>query len=143
MKRGGIKISTFMVSILVMALFVVTFTSFFSEVADKYGVTYDNESSATIETFNQFESIQNTTAEINQTLFQTQSGNLVDLLGGFLGAGFNVLKLAGQSVGAFNSMVQAAGEQVGLPGAVTTIILTIVVLFVLFAIIGVLVGRDI
>lgn len=143
MKRGGIKISTFMLSMLVMSLFVVAFSSFFSEIGEKYGVSYDNESQTSVQAYDKFSEIQNTTSRINQTLFETETGSVTDLLGGFLGAGFNVLKLTGQSVSAFGGMVQSAGSELDLPISFTSIIMTIIALLVIFAIIGVLVGRDI
>lgn len=132
-----------MISMLIMSLMVFSFSNFFTEVGTKYGVSYDNESNASIQAYDKFAEIQNTTTQINQTLFQTETGGVTDLLGGFLGAGFNVLKLTGQSVSAFGEMVQSAGQELNLPVTFISIILTIIALLIIFAIIGVLVGRDI
>lgn len=136
------KISTMMISIVLVAFFVTTFVNLFVAVSEDYSVTYDSETNSTLQTLNQFDSIRNTTEQINQTLFTTDTTSVTDILGGFLGAGFNVLKLSGQSVAAMGNIVTTAGEQLGL-GAGTAILMTVVVLLVLFAIIGVLVGRSI
>lgn len=143
MKRGGIKVSTFMISMLVMSLLIVTFSNFFAAVGSQYGVSYDNDTNESIAVYNQFNSIQNTTEKIEENLFSSSDGDNTDLLGTFLGAGFNVLKLAKESTKAFGVMVNSAAEQIGLPASFSSIILTIVALLIIFAIIGVLVGKDI
>lgn len=136
------KISTMMISVVLVAFFITTFVNLFASVSNEYGVDYDSETNNTINTFNQFDAIRNTTEQINQTIFTTETAGFTDLLGGFLGAGFNVLKLSGQAVAAMGSIVTTAGAELGL-GSGTAILMTVVVLLVLFAIIGVLVGRNI
>lgn len=127
-----------------MALFMVTFASFYSEVEDKYGSSIDTRTNDTLAGYNQFEAIQNTTQDIEDTLFNsTNEGDQNDLLGVFLGSGFNVLKLAKGSVQAFGSMIQTAAGIVQLPTGFVSIVLTIIVVLIIFAIISVLVGKDI
>lgn len=148
MKRGGIKISTMLVSMLLVSLIIVTFSSFFADVSIKYGSSYDNNTNTSIELYNQYIVVENTTKTIDSTLFnQSAKGGVIseafDLLGSFLGAGFNVLKLTKSSVTGLYSMTENASEAIELDNNYKNVIFAIIMVLVVFAIIGVLVGRDI
>lgn len=145
MKRGGIKISTFMISILVVALFMTVFANFYAGVADRYPVTYDTDLNDSLAIYDQFETIQNTSEQMQSQLYTNKTGlaGAADLLGSFLGSGFQVLKLTSDSLSAFNIIANEAGERMTLPDYFTAIIITIVVVLFIFAIISVLVGKDI
>lgn len=137
------KVSTMIISLCIVALFTSVFSSFYAGVADSYQVTLDSESEATLNAYNQLASIQNTTEEIETELFSSQDGDNTDLLGTFLGAGFNVLKIAKQSMVAFGAIAEAAEEALGLPSYFFSVLLTIATLIILFAIISALIGKDI
>lgn len=134
-----------MISILVVSLFMSIFAGFYANISHHYPVSFDNETSETIVGLNKITEIQPTIVELNNTLFRTESGDsgLTDLVGKFLGSGFNTLKIAKQSFGAFFSLTNAALTAVGLPGYFSQIIMAIATVILLFIIISVLVGRDV
>lgn len=139
------KISTFIISMLLVALLVSVFGNYYAHIEEKYNVDYDANTTATINAFNQFDAIRNATEEINQTLFASREGGqgATDLLGVFLGGGFNVLKIATGSFSAFYTLLQNAMISVGLPSYFFNILLAIAVVSIFFIIVSVLVGRDV
>lgn len=138
------KISTFIVSLVLIGLIITVLGVFYANMATTYDQTYN---SSTLSGYQQFETLQAQTSEINQSLNQLQSdSNIVDVVGGMLKGGFTVLKTTYTSVGVFNTMTNQAIDDAQL-GSTTTIfknsILLIVLILFLFLIVGVIVGRDI
>ena len=139
------KLSSFIVSIVLVSLFVTVFGAYYAQIGTDYAPTYDDNTSNQIQAFDTFEDIQNVTEDINTTLFGEQTGETgtIDLLGKFLGSGFNVMKVAGQSFGAFYTLAVNATTAVGLPSYFLNIIVTVVMIIVFFIVVSALVGKDI
>lgn len=145
MRKAQVKISTFLISIVIVALFVSTFTSFYASISTKYTQAFDTETNDSLAVYNQFAIIENTTSNINQTLFGTSTGEsgVTDILGKFLGSGFNTLKIAKESFKAFYLIANNASEQMGLPNIFVGSLTLIVLIIIIFIIIRVLVGQDV
>lgn len=139
------KISSFMISIALAALFTSLFASYYAAIDDQYAVTINENTSGAINALNKFQEIQATTQTINQTLFDSDDGDsgVTDIIGKFLGAGFNVLKLAKESFSAFYSILETSMTNLGLPGYFLDILATIALIIILFIIISALVGKDV
>lgn len=139
------KLSSFIVSILLVSLFVVTFSNYYAGIGDAYGVVIDDNTTTALLAYNEFTSIRSNVEAINQSLFgesQAQSG-VTDFVGKFLGAGFNTLKIARQSFTSFYNILKAGMTQLGLPSIFFDILVTIALVVIIFIIIRVLVGQEV
>jgi len=138
------KISSFIVGLLVVMMVIGSMSFYYAAVADNYGKTYDDED---LESYNRFEEIQEQAESLNQSLNRIQSDSgAADILGGLLRSGFTVTKTTQKSLGIFNDMGNEAINKAGL-GAQTThfrnyIILIVFIIFI-FSLIMILVGREI
>lgn len=140
------KISTMIISMLLASLFVATFGSYYANIQNNYGSSMDASTNVTLEGFDQFAEIDETVVALNNTLFTEPTGffQVDDLVGKFLGAGFQALKIARQSFGAMTDLILNSVQAIpGLDGAFGTILIAIALVVVLFAIISALVGKDI
>jgi hypothetical protein len=140
------KISSMIISMLLVSLFVTVFGAYFAGINDSYGQTLPAYTNATLSEFDHFDEISATAADLNNTLFGTPSGEsgITDLVGKFLGSGFNALKISRQSFDAFTSLISTSASAIpGLNGAFAPILITIALIIVLFIIIRVLVGTDV
>ena len=137
------KISTFIISLLLVGLIVTVLGVFYAGMADTYEQTYEQNLSG----YDRFDELKAQTSEINQSLNQLQSdSSIVDVVGGMLKGGFTVLKTTYTSIGVFNDVSNEAIDSAQLGETTSTFrnaILLIVLVLFLFTIVGVLVGRDI
>lgn len=136
------RISSFLIMIAVIGLFVGVFATFYTGVGTYYSKSYDN---TTLETFNKYEELANTTADINDSITTVTQGNAIDVVGGLLTGGYTVLKNTWEGLGFFNEIADTGVKEARL-GATETyfrgaIVLIAFILFI-FAIIAVLTGRD-
>lgn len=138
------KISTFIVSLIIVGLIITVLGVFYAGVADTYEKTYN---SSQLAGYDRFDDLQTQTSQINSSLNTLQSdSSAIDIIGGMLKGGFTVLKTTFTSIGVFNDMTNEAIDEAQLGDTTdtfkNTILLIALVLF-LFTIVGVLVGRDI
>jgi hypothetical protein len=150
------RVSTFIVSILFIGLLVGIFGFFFAAGSFEAGVTYDNE---TFSAYDQFGTINSTVfgeESINSTIGEVDLDNPLDLIGGFLKSGYQVIKVTWTSFGAFNSMADDAFDKVGDAGGlngmpqngltasnIKAILILIVFVLFIFITVSVFVGRDV
>lgn len=139
------RFSSFMVAILIVSLGAVSFATFYANIATQYGVDYDNQTNATIAVYNNLAEISTVTSNINNTLFGTSTGTDggINLVGTFLGAGFNVLKLARASFDSFYTIAENAIISAGVPPIFLDVILVTVLVIILFIIVSALIGKDV
>ncbi len=135
------RISSFMIGLIVMMLVVTSFGSLMSVMAPKYNVTY-NESD--MEIYNKLRDMANDSIEIRNRTEASGGTSKLDLVGGFLSDAINALRVAWKSYDVFTDMADAGIEQVQLPGYYKTAILTIILILVVVAgFIAVMVNRDV
>lgn len=137
------KISNFLIGIIVVGMFSTGFVIFYADIGTNYGKPFDN---STYAGYSQLGTINEDIAAINQSLtsIKQQSG-ITDLLGGFLASGYNILKITFHSFGAFYDMVETASGNVLVGSAVfiKSHLLAIGFIMFAFAIVSVLVNRDV
>lgn len=140
------KISSFIVSLVIVGLFASVFGLYYSGLANNYGTSY-NESN--FESYNKIQTIQEQVQSIEEGIDtdETEQG-ITDLVGGFLKKGFAVLKVTFQSFDLFSTMSTDATEQVEREAGidlrwVTYPLITVAFIIFLFLIISVLVGREV
>ena len=136
------RISSFLIMIAVIGLFVGVFVTFYGGIGDGYSKTFDNE---TMASFERFEELDDTAKEINRSITKVTQGNLVDVVGGLLQSGYTVLKTTWSGFSIFTSIADDGINEARL-GASTdhfkrSAFLIGFLLFI-FAIIAVLTGRD-
>jgi hypothetical protein len=144
------KLSSFIISILLVAMFVGVFSIFISKMGEGYGTpTSVNESELAV--FNKFDKISQDAAEIqNDVNAVSDRDNPFDIIGNYFSAAWGSVTLAGSTVdvvaGSNGSIVESAtdkmdlgegGEVIG--GVATTIIIVLVVIGIL---VSVLIKRD-
>lgn len=139
------KISNFLLGMIVVGMFVSILGIYYSDIAVQYSKDFDN---STFAGYNQLSTINEDLREMNTTLqgLSTESG-ITDILGGFLSSGFRAVKATFSSFDAFFSMATTVTQSTTPIGNVVTffanhLVLIVMVLF-FFAVITIIVGRDV
>lgn len=139
------KISNFIIGMIVVSLFISLLGIYYSNIAVQYSKDFNDTSFAG---YDQLTTINNDLSNINSTLQSLkQESGITDLLGGFLSSGYTAIKATFTSFSAFFDMASTATEQSTVLGASSQylsshLILIVMVLF-FFAVIAVIVGRDV
>ena len=146
------KISSLIVSIILVGLFASVFGVFFAGISTQYDVTYNGSTTfGQNGTFDKITEIETQTASIEDGL-KTEGGDtgLTDLVGGFLKKGFQVIQVTFSSFGLMNDMAGDAAVELdnatggtGISQYFLPAVLAIVSVLFIFIIISMLVGRDI
>jgi len=133
------KLTGFLISLTVFGFFIGIFGLFYSDIADKYGTDYQNES---LQVFNKLEEMH-TEAETYQAQIEDVGGEKnflekgVDIFGGLFSAGLSSVKIVFKSVEVFFGMADEAETELGKAGLGATagyfrIMIGTVVLILLF-----------
>lgn len=132
------KISTFIIGLLLISLFVGVFMNFFSELNDKYTPAVDYNSSDW-EQYNQLTVLKADTLTIKEkTENIKQKTGVLDVIGAYFSSAYDSVKLTINSITSFESIMDVAIEDAGL-GENTPIFKDVLVTIVLvLIIIGVL-----
>jgi hypothetical protein len=96
--------------------------------------------------FNKIEEIQNLSSDLNQSLQQVEQGSVIDIVGGLITSGFTVLKTTWSSFGIYTDVVNEASDNIPLGDSGVTIkaiALMLGILLFIFAMVTVLIGRDV
>ena len=149
---GVPKISGFLISLLLVALFATSFSYLIANVSKPYDVEYNNE---TFESYNKINQLSND-IEATKNNITTQlelDPGLLDVIGAYLKGGYKTLKISLNSFEVFSSVAeetlsdsnlgtnQELYNPVFISQLKTTLVLIVLVL-VLFIIIGIFVGRE-
>ena len=129
----------FLISLTVFGFFIGIFGLFYSDISDKYGTDYQNESIAVYQKLDEM----HTEAETYQDDIETSTSNRnaflqgVDIAGGILSAGISSVKITFKSVEVFLGMADEAESELGKAGLGATagylrIMIGTVVLILLF-----------
>ena len=138
------KISSMVISLVVVGLFIAIFAQWFASLSGSYSGSF-NETE--YEVFNQFDALENQskTLEQNVRIISTAQSGLVDKISAFIGQGFAVLKTTWDSFGTMNTLVRESFSRLplGSGGFFLVAIPIIVILLFVFAMISILVNRDV
>lgn len=136
------KISNFIIGLIVASLVVTTIGLVLSNAQEKYGVAYDETE---IETFDKLDEINTLSADIQDRVQnQTTDRSAFDVVGGFLSDAKDTLLIAAASYDVFFGMGNAALDDVGAPAIFRVALMTIMVILVfLVVILGTVLGREI
>lgn len=141
------KLSSFLVSLVLVGIFASVFGLFYVGISDNYGRSFDNN---TFSNYNKINNISQQAETIKEGIdTEDTEVTLTDLVGGFLKKGFAVLTITYESFDLFTDMATDAGEQLNersggaISGLFTAPLITIGIIILVFIIVGVLVGREI
>lgn len=140
------KISSFIVALVVVSIVISGLAYFYFGIGDAYGLTYDNSTFSTYEDLSTMKTISD---NINSTIDSLNPNNPIDLIGGFLQGGYQVLKFTKTSFSVFTGMSEDGfdkiGDAVGGPGFANIKSGLLIIAFIAFAfiIVSVLVGREV
>jgi len=133
------KLTGFLISLVVFGFFIGIFGLFYSDIADKYGTDYQNESLGVYNKLNEMhDEAKGYQANISviggqKNLFEKG----VDIFGGIFSAGWSSVKITFKSVEVFLGMADSAESELGKAGLGATagyfrIMIGTVVLILLF-----------
>lgn len=144
-KRGlRPKISTLLIALLLVSLFAVSFTLLISDISGNYNTAFDN---TTYSGFNKLTVLRTQTQALqNKTLQASTPTGVLDVIGAFFTAGYNVMKTAVTSMDVAQDIAQEGISKIDL-GAIgghvyVTAILIIAILFIIGIIISAIVKRE-
>lgn len=142
------KISSFIMGIVFVGLIMTGFALYISDVTKNYSTQYDN---STFEIYDSYSDLKTQTEEMKETVYSESSNSTfissaVDLIGDFFKSGYTALKVSKSSMDTFQGMTSASVEKLdmGKGGIVLkNYILVLFTIFIVFAIISVLVNKDV
>jgi len=131
------KISSFIIALIVVGVIATTFTASVVDLTGKYSVTYDQD---TLDVFNDTQKLYELTESLeNKTNNLNVESGIVDIVGAYIGRALDSVKLSMTSFGVFEKMATKAAELIGLPSYFLTAIIAIVLLLIVFLVISVMV----
>lgn len=140
------NISGFVIGLVLVGAVVAVMGLFYANVADNYAVSYDN---TTFSSYDKLRELNNVSEQMKDTISTVKpSSNPLDVLGGFLASGYQVIKTSWLSFNIFtditNDGFDKMGNEVGGEGfgIIMSSLRTIVLLLFVFGVIAILVSRD-
>lgn len=135
-RKGQIKISNFIISMIVGSLALVFFSLFMSNVSNSYNINYDN---TTLQSYNQLELLSNITEDVKEKEESIeQNTDITDILGGLFDNAYQALRVTKGSYNAYETMAEEGIDNLnlGASGRYLKVALTSIVIVLIF--IGVL-----
>jgi hypothetical protein len=133
------KITHFVVGILIIGMFVVIFSTFASNVVIFTGVSYNVSE---IDQYKRFDEINNITIEMQQRSEEMKTDRaFFDIVGGFIADSKDVIDVSGKSAGIFSSLTSDLFDRLHIQ-ILYPIVALIIIIVVVLSIIAILVGRD-
>lgn len=130
------KISNFIIALVIVGVVATTFSMLIINLDTKYYTGYEN---STLSTFEETSTLKTLAYDLeNKTNSQNSETGILDLVGSYIGRALDAVKLSRSSFGVFESMTATATEKIGLPryfmDAFITIMLILIVLGVIVTI---------
>jgi len=135
------KLSNFIIALILVGVIATTFTMTLVDYTDKYGVTYDED---TLGVFNETSELHQLAEELeDKTNDQNVESGILDIVGAYIGRALDALKLSMTSFSVFESMATKATTSLGLPSYFLTAFISIMLIVVLFIIISAMIKKDV
>lgn len=135
------KISNFIIGLILVTVIGATFQLAIGDFANKYDVTYDNES---LEVFSSSQELIQLTENIkDKEANQNTESGLLDVVGEYISKAVDTLKVAKASLNTYDDMTEAASENLGLPSFFTTAFYAIgIIIIILGVIVSAMIKKD-
>lgn len=135
------KLSSFIIALILVGVVATTFTMTITDYTDKYGVTYDED---TLGVFNETSELHELAEDLeDKTNAQNVESGILDIVGAYIGRALDALKLSMTSFGVFEAMAAKATTSLGLPSYFLTAFISIMLIVVLFIIISAMIKKDV
>lgn len=134
------KISTFVIAIVVVGMIVAGITMFAGEIATNYTTDYDNSTFTGLDRTAEVKNLTQDMFDDLNTIDTTSS--VLDIVGGFLKSGYTVIKVTFASFGLFREMSGEAFTQVPALGMFGSYLFVIAFITFVFIVISILVNRE-
>lgn len=144
--KANIKISSFIVALLLISLFFGVFAIFLSDATENY--CPNCAETINISEYNKLSELDSLTEEVRTSaLNATEKQGITDILGSFFSSAYDALKLSFNSINIFYDISETAVSQSEFADSATTdyiriSLISIVVILVLFVIISALAKWD-
>lgn len=128
----------FIVAILILGLVVVSGSLFIGDMNESYDLNMGQDDPNFNQTLREANrTVQNMTVLVAQMQNESLGAEVttLDTVENVFRGGFGAVRLTGNSFSLFNSMIHAIGATLNIPAAVTSVLLTIVLVSVIFSII--------
>jgi hypothetical protein len=128
---------------LIVALFSVVFAFLITGINEGYSGSL-NESQ--LDAYNRIDDLNTLASDLNESMTEIEQGNAADVVGGLLSSGFTVLKTTWTSFGLYTDITSDAVDNANLGESAITfksVALIIGILLFIFAMVGILIGRDV
>ena len=141
------KMSNFIIGVVLASLVLTVFFGAFSSMSGDYGVTLSSDDQAEYSNwtavFDQTNAIQEEINTVQNETFSINPTGLADILGGFVASSVSALKTAWQSFGIFTMIFFKIAEILNIPAVIVTALITIlVIMIVIGVIISTMIKRD-
>lgn len=137
----GLKLTSFLIAIIIVGLFIISFSNMLGETHAEYNVTYGNN---TLNNINKINDIYNVSKDIEKRHSEDETDpSWFDIIGNLLADGLDSIKLTFKGYGLMIGIGNDAVEQFGLPSAFKIALYSILVILVIIGIfISAKIGRD-
>lgn len=136
------RISTFIISMLVVSLFITGFMAFYTAGSTSYNV----DNTENISGFDKYDKLYNLSKDVkDQVSNQTTSTGGFDTIGDFLSYGYNAVKISLGSIDIFNEMNEEAFNHITPSETIIrykAIVFLIVFIIIIFVVIALLTNRN-
>ena len=106
------KITTFLIGLVFIGIFITIISNFIGHVSDGYGQTYNDSE---LEVYNRIESITNDTEEIKTSVESvSEKTGILDIIGSFFSDAYKAAKITLGSFGVFEAMTSHAVDDIGM-----------------------------
>jgi hypothetical protein len=137
-KKAEVKISTFIIGMIVASLAVVFFSLFMSSLSSAYTINYNNSS---LETYNKLDELANHTKAIQESSENLkQNSNLLDVLNGFFNDAYKTLLVTKQSFNTWETLASDGIDSLNLGASGRYLKVAITSIVIILIIIGVLIS---
>jgi len=138
------KPTTFIIGVIVAALFMTVFGLVLANVNTKYNIVPQGYNSTELEVFNKLNEMQNISEEMQERVQnQTVDKSLADVIGGLYADGKDTLLISSKSYDVITDMSDAGLKKANVPSAFKTALFTILIVIVFIGIVlSAVLGRD-
>lgn len=139
----GPRISTFLIGMVLVSLFVVAISLFLSELTDEYGTAQSDS----IEVYNHMDALQSRVEQIqgNVTQIKEKTG-ILDVIGSYFSSGYQTLMITKDSFSTFDAIAEQAVDDANLGESTmyfkTAIIVIVLIVIFIAIVISTIVKRE-
>jgi len=135
------KISNFIIALVLVAMVATTFTMTVLDLSGKYGTTYDEDELAVFGNATELHELAEDLED--KTVDQNVESGIIDIVGAYIGRALDALKLSMTSFGVFENMATKAADKLGLPAYFLTGFITIMLVIIIFIIVSAMIKKDV